>query len=464
MVLAAVNRFGTCLAGARGRWRWLIAALVASLVSVPFASAAVSIKQAPVVGGHHRGPTARPAFLGLTAGTLAIAIVQKIGEGALQKVGNAGFGWVLDQFGLGDGQATEIAGIRDQLGEIQTGLSEIRAATSQLRTELAEGTYSGLVAQTSGITARIDKGADDLDAVARMTAGEPTKKRFTEATLKFIDDNLMQGQQEELALRISGEAGADGLIVAASKVAKTQSPCCWTDLKTKQVREVFNYYQLEEARLLLLRVEYMHANPKTYSEAEITRQIDKVRLEIGQADTPGTQEALLKPSPPCCITATYPKRFLPENLTNPEIAEPDSDLIWNTAYLGAQIPANESLYLQRWEYAAGGWRIPTAAEIKHLITGWSGPNWAKWLNNEAGGQIGSLSYVSVGPSGPRPFGGVWTYTTPTLCATCRSPIGIEFNALSAVGVEERGDLEDFAAQRKGVLLVKTRTPTETFWW
>ena len=144
------------------------------------------------------------------------------------------FGWVLEEFGLGNGQKNEIAAIRQQLGEIQTGLTEIRAATVQLRAEVAEGTYSDLVAQTIQITARIDKGMDDLDAIARMAADDPTKRAFTEATLKFIDDNLMQGQQEELAKRITGEAGADGLIVGRPR-------------------------------------------RDTYSEVEVTRQIDKVQ-------------------------------------------------------------------------------------------------------------------------------------------------------------------------------------------
>jgi hypothetical protein len=333
----------------------------------------------------------------------------------------------------------------------------------QLRAELAEGTYSGLVAQTIQITARIDKGMDDLDAIAWMAADDPTKRAFTEATLKFIDDNLMQGQQEELAKRITGEAGADGLIVAASKLAKTQSSsCCWTARENQRVRQVFEYYQLEEARLLLLRVEYMHAHPDTYSDVEVTRQIDKVQQELGKPDTPGTQEALLKPSPPCCVPATYPKGSLPADLTNPVIAEPGSDLIWNTAYLGAHVPPSVSLTLQRWEYASGGWRVATADEVRKLISGWHGANWAQWLDTQTGGQIGSLKHVSVGPSGARPFGGVWTYTT-TLCEKCQPAVGTEFNALTATGAEERGTSTTvFRAQRKGVLLVKDRI--ESYRW
>jgi hypothetical protein len=369
--------------------------------------------------------------------------------------------WVLDQFGLGNGHEGETAGIRDQLGQIQNDLTEVLAATRELRAEVAQSEYSLMVSETSRITARIDKGMDDLHAVAKMAKGDPTRKEFTEATLTFIGDELMKGQQEELAKRITGEAGSDGLIVAASKVAKTRSPCCWTARTSEHVRQVLDYYQLEEARLLLLRVEYMHAHRSTYSGAEITRQIEKVAQELGAPETPGTQEAVLKPSSPCCASATYAGAHLPVDIVNPLIAEPGSKLIWNTAYLGAQMPPAYSLYTQRAEQA-GGWRVATAAEVHKLIAGWHGANWANWLDGEVGGQIGSIKAVFVGPSGIRPFSGVWTYTT-TLCATCSPAPGTEFNAVNATGSEERGtSTTTFKAARKGVLLVKDRT--ENYWW
>ena len=130
------------MAGARaGWWRWLIAALVASLVSVPVAGAAAPIGRAPAAGGHQRGPLARAT----QAQSVAVAIVVELAKGALNKAGSAGFGWVLDQFGLGDGLEGEIGGIRDRLGEIQNHLTALEAAVTQLRAEVAESEYSDLV-------------------------------------------------------------------------------------------------------------------------------------------------------------------------------------------------------------------------------------------------------------------------------------------------------------------------------
>ena len=450
MIFKTVRRFGRLLAGARAGWwwKWLIASLVASLVSVPAAAAATRVERVPAAGA---GPVARTAAVPV----LATTIVTNLAAGAISKAGSLGFGWVLSQFGLEDGMQTEIAGVRDQLRQINTTLDEIVVATAQLRAELAQGTYSGLVAQASTITASIKTGMQDLDTIANLPAADRTKRSLTEARLTFIDENLIKKPaQVELATRISGEAGADGLIVAASKVAKTRS-CCWTARTSEQVRTVFAYYQAEEAQLLLLRVEYMHAHPDTYSGATIETNIKQVETELK------AQDALLKPSPPCCVYATYDGARLPLDIVNPLIAEPGTNLIWNTAYLGAQMPATYSLFTQR-ALEAEGWRVATAAQVHKLISGWNGKNWAEWLDRQVEGQIGSLKYVFEGPSGPRPFQGVWTYTT-TLCATCSSPGPIDYNGIDASGAEQRGTLGGtFLAARKGVLLVKDRS--ENYWW
>ena len=60
---------------------------------------------------------------------------------------------------------------------------------------------------------------------------------------------------------------------------------------------MFDYYQLQEARLLTMRVEYMHTHRDTYSEAIIEKDIEKVKQDLE------TQEKdLLKPAAPCCVS------------------------------------------------------------------------------------------------------------------------------------------------------------------
>ena len=149
---------------------------------------------------------------------------------------------------------------------------------------MAHGTFSGLVAQATPIIAQVNQGMSDLDYIASMRRDDPSKRGLTERTLKFIDDHLLYGKQQELAARMTGEAGADGLIVAAYKTVKGQRRALWTRLNSTSVRAVVDYYQSAEARLLLLRVEYMHVHPHIYSAEYVSDQIKRVESMLAAAE------------------------------------------------------------------------------------------------------------------------------------------------------------------------------------
>ena len=192
-------------------------------------------------------------------------------------------------FGLQNSHESEIGGIRDQLGEIQSSLDALQESTTELRGRGGKGTYSELVAQTIPITADIDKGMKDLKTIADKSPGDPTKENATKAAMDFIYTKLMQGQQEELAKRITGEAGSEGLAVAASIAAKDQSPF-WTARTSEHVQQLFDSYQLYESRLLIFRVNYMNAHPETYSSEDVKTQIDDVTQALSTQ-----QHDLLRP-------------------------------------------------------------------------------------------------------------------------------------------------------------------------
>lgn len=235
----------------------------------------------------------------------------------------------------------------------------------------------------------------------------------------------MGAEQTELARRITGEAGADGLIVAASKVAKTTSPY-WTALTSARVRQVFDYYQQQEARLLLLRVEYMHAHPETYSADTIAADIKKVENELN------TQSALLKPSPPANT-----------------IADTRDNLLWDYQYLGDKYTIQYASFFGGGGNCTTCWRPASEDTIRKFVQGWSGANWAEWLNREVQGQITQLHGVN--------FTGVWTYA---VCFSPASGIPCRARAFSATGTDEV--ISDPTDQRKGELLEKARP--QGYWW
>ena len=296
-------------------------------------------------------------------------------------------GRLLEQFGLGDKPESDFVGVRNQLGEIQSRLAKLETGVTQLRAEVAQSTYSVLVAETTPITSAIDEGMDDLNTIAQMPADDPDKAAVTRLTLKFIKRNLIEKPaQTELSKRITGEVGADSLIKAFSKAAKTRSPCCWTPLTSRQVQEVFDYYQSEESRLLLLRVEYWHVYPNDYPKHYVAGQIKTVEEQVGTPEgnggpaAAGTQEALLKPAICCDI-----------------LADTRTNLEWGYHDLPHRLSAREAEdWVRKYQFA--GWRLPTVGEIRELIQGypgWRGPNysyvyWLSWLDKQAGGALTPL--------------------------------------------------------------------------
>lgn len=344
-------------------------------------------------------------------------------------------GWLLDQFGLGNGLASEIAGIRDQLRQIESRLGEILAATKQLQADLAQGTYSGLVAQTTPIIARVDKAMADLDAVARMAADDPDKAALSRETLNFIGNKLMGGEQEELAKRIQGEIGADGLIVAASKTVRARTTCCWTRLTSQRVREVLDYYQSAEARLLLLRVEYMHAHPHRFPGSTVKREIEKVETELR------AQDALLKPSPAASTMADVRTNFE-----------------WNWQYIHGQYTADEARKLATDTQKCCGWRLASSSQVGQFI-GWTGYlykkfPWYEWLDREAGGQVGPLGgFIGVWTS-DRKTQGLGYYNNPCTWVIDEQPL-ISTCLADAPGRNRK-------PEKRGLLLVRDRP--HNYWW
>jgi hypothetical protein len=242
--------------------------VVASASGRPDAGRASSSRGGPVVHAvlipdHVLAPT-----------TAAGSILHGLAPGVLSYLGGLGFGWVLGQFGLGDGVAEQIGEIQNKLLVIESRLRALEAATSALRVELAQGTYSGLVAQATPIIADVNQGMADLDFISRMRADDPTKKGLTEETLKFIHDHLMGSTQRELADRMSGTAGGDGLIVAAYKTVKANT-LLWTRGTSNRVREVFDYYlDVEAPAVAAGRV---HARPPAHLLRRVHRDSDHRR-------------------------------------------------------------------------------------------------------------------------------------------------------------------------------------------
>ena len=369
-------------AGRVGRGSLIGLVVALALAASPLVVAASARERVSAAPSAHTSSIRHLAFLAPVAGYLM--------EQLAGNLFSYGFGWVLGQFGEGDGVDPQIGEIQAKLQEIDSRLSGLEAATSQLRGELAHGTFSGLVAQATPIIAQINQGMSDLEFIAGMAKTDPHKRSLTETTLKFIGDHLLHGKQQELAARMTGEAGADGLIVAAYKTVKANAGEFWTRLDSTRVRNVVEYYQSAEARLALLRVEYMHAHPETYSNAYVQEQVNRVNSMLDQ------QKGMLKPEPgPSVIADTrtnldwlWSALFWPATYTEAEAR-------WNRAYAAGFVGA---------ENVGKHWTVAYKAQLIEFVKGSAGyrNGWVRWLNSKIGGQM-------TVPSG---FIGVWTRDEP----------------------------------------------------
>jgi hypothetical protein len=334
----------------------------------------------------------------LKANALSVAV----GGGVVEGVVTAGLGWLLDQYGLGGGIEDQIAGIQTQLNEIQNTLNKVYEATKQLRTDLADSDFANLAAQATPIVSNVDTGMKQLHSIAQRPVDDPEKKELTEHLLTFIQNHLLDGPQEELDHRLRGLAGADGLITTAYKDALAHHRL-WTLKTSLEVRAIVAYYETAETRLLMLRVEWMHAHHR--SAAYIEGQINDVERMITE------QKTLLKSDPgPAVIadTQTDLEWFGPglsKEVTFHDAQKIAADVgstgLWTVPKV-SEGPLGTHVITGFEQFEVGkGWRLPQAAEVTNLIAGWSDPsgNWVNWLHGETDGQWTGAPH------------GVWTANT-----------------------------------------------------
>jgi hypothetical protein len=373
----------------RGGIRRRASVVAVALALLAIASVTVSTI-APAANARPAAPSVASRTTFVPVAGLALGLVGELANNALSFGLDKAFSWVLGEFGLAEENSSDprlaelqqqMTAVQARLQEIQANLTELAANSKQLRTEMQEASFANLVSQASTIVSRVEKGMSELDYIAHMHADDSTKHAKTEDTLAYIKTYLMGAEQEELAARVSGSAGAHGLIAGAYKLEKEHT-VLWTTRNSQTVRQVFNYYQDAQAQLLLLRVEYMHAHPKTYSGNYIATQIAKVRKTLLDQDS------------------------LKKVQTSPTIfADTRTGYDWDiTDFSTLYAPGTGP----RISTAGMGWVYPTESELQNLAKGHES-TWPYWLKAELGGALNV----------PTKFPGVWT----SGWKTCFRPTG-----------------------------------------
>jgi hypothetical protein len=367
-------------------------------------------------------------------------IVNGLAQGALSYVGGQTLGWVLGQFGIGDG----VAG---QLAQIQAQLAQISMQLTQLQNAVAEAAFGGLVAGADDYTSEITNAQKQLSTLANLDPNDPnfkaTKTMLTNSLLAYIGGatsnhpcatgpagvGLLEKQDILNGRLLQSPAGADGILVAGSRVM-TGATRFWTSATTQQVQTLFDYYAGREAELLMMRVEFWHAC--SFSGSYVQDQIADEESQVN------AQQALQKPSPDP-TWAFGPPRLFVDTATGEMWFNYLSSGTYSWWDLDSQFFSiiNEPDH----SYGFSGWRLPSQDEFLRLVSGWSGSSPAAWLGSQT-------RFDSTGPSA------VWT-------STDASPFGeFVFDFQTAANDTTEPDLNN----GHRVIPVRQIGPDESYWY
>ncbi len=311
------------------------------------------------------------------AGILA-STASSLADGALGYVGGDAAGWLLAQFGLGDGIDSDLAQIQQQLQQIGQDLTEIKSELSTVAAAVVQGTYSQLAADAAPILGAVDYAEGQLSLLANLPTGAHPADFSGSCTTVPQDDEraiiacgLVQYVQAHLVgqdailnkLLVQPAPGADSILVAASKAVRAGTTTFYDSTESDEVASVQSYYSVYEAELLNLLVEYDH----TLGAAGT----DEAQLAVQQMSAPATgyaaqQAAVMKPAFPAG-----------------QVLDLRTNLVWQQAVL-ATGPAY-SYDTPSFNGAAGvtaPWSLPSGGQVDGLISGWTGSP-ETWLQTNA---------------------------------------------------------------------------------
>jgi hypothetical protein len=307
------------------------------------------------------------------------SVASSLGDGAASYVGGEAAGWLLAQFGLGDGLGPDLAQIQQQLQQIADDLTTIKSQLNQVAAAVVQGTYSQLAANAAPTLGQIDYAEDQLSLLANLPPGahpadfrggcanppaDDERAIITCNLIQYIRTNLV-GQDAVLnKLLVQPAPGADSILVAASKAVRAATATFFDPDTSAEVESVQSYYSAYEAELLDLLVEYDH----TLGSAGA----DEAQLQVQQMAAAGTgyaaqQQAVMKPS-------------VPAN----QVIDLRTSLVWQQQALGiGPAYAYDAPSFNGDAGIPAPWSLPTSGQLDGLLSGWSTSPEA-WLAANAG--------------------------------------------------------------------------------
>jgi Protein of unknown function (DUF1566) len=292
-------------------------------------------------------------------------VIEALVTGVVSKLGNTGFGRVLQTVGLGDPVQTQVL---DTLKEIQGQLTQLQASVDQITQALTQASYdkwaSDVIAIKNAVTdtfSRLQYVATSGDTSGVMQVRDLIKGLINSHALVTLNSDLM------------GEAATTGAYLAFSNLIKSKSTF-WGPSQSNALFDYFDYYDTVQAQLIYLIREYdldagisqqyFDSNDLATYNKQRAAQLT-LRNSLHEAPTLidlktnlmwPTQIANLVRVPYCEGVKTAPVTVK----CTPPLTLPDASTF-------LKMLNDQSLY------GFSDWRLPSVGELRSLTTGQSNP-------------------------------------------------------------------------------------------
>jgi hypothetical protein len=278
-------------------------------------------------------------------------LIEQLAKSALGFGAKKYAGWLLSQYGIGDGVAGQIEELKSMLQALSAQLAETRA-------DVLRGQCSIQAHQQDQVLGNIDKAQEYLGQIARLPKSDSTLPGLTQIALRFIEANLQGAQNTLNQALVLGAPPADSMLVACSRAVKHQVGLKFWDSRTSGLIERFlGYFQSYEGALLNSIVEWQHANPQAFSGNTVLEGIETTRTQLAQ------QRAVLKPAPDPRVVIDIGTRLMWARQFGP-----------CAPFLGRGCRTLEDAQQLIAKFNAEGrlvgfrdWRLPTIDELKGLV-------------------------------------------------------------------------------------------------
>jgi hypothetical protein len=205
-------------------------------------------------------PAAATVADGSVYGEIASFILSNIGSTLVGDATDAVLGQVLDAVGLGDDTGAQLTAISNKLDQINSKLDALSNQVSQVLSAVQQGTCATLSGQLAQTRSTIDVAWNEYVQLATLKS--QAARKAAAATLLTYLDSQINFPAQELEIHntlVSPGAGAEGLVTACGQAV--QSPSALLTAKSAgPVREVLDFWQAYETKLLLLQTEDLDAH------------------------------------------------------------------------------------------------------------------------------------------------------------------------------------------------------------